>query len=773
MKKVLSILLVIAMAATLFAGCNSSSPTPSTDPTNNPTASAAPTSNEPTKDPKTSWRSPWKEGDELVAINIYDAECSRTQWNAATTLLLAEHGLKIGLTIAPVLDDQIEEGSYTLLKSSSGRTSYASAISNLFATKETAPDVLPALYALNTGANAVFKTTVGKKNLVDLAPFIEEGGILEDYVKFVWEDQNSTVDYFESAVEALKTEDGALYALPRLEFMPTRRLVFFNVNALNELNMEIPTTLDELETALAAWVNLGNNGFVFNPDYLTLESIITPIANMYGIDFDTSFDWKEMNGEPMFSYYYDEYLKVLQTVNKWAKNGWVLESEDVAGHIAMCTDLTDDTYFHTHESRPYKAAAALANNALALYGETWTGSNLKSKPRQWQDQPITVEGCTPALSGGTAFDYTYLAVSNRTVTSNTEEGYATVLKILEYINSTCNFDSYMQAAFGREGIPFADTWEESGCFVYVEKDGKQYIRFTDGNDRFDVRSEDETLPEWKRGKSFYYKLHPLYTWLFDKCNYFKQMDGEWRASYGFDKKAKHVELTKDEDGNYDFSVYDFTWEDWVTPKEEYGGLSEWQYYANKASAPEQWEDQVDEEGNTIKVNVGGHGITEFTYGNYTEGVTKYWCRDGRSGGMDWFADVSAFVMQYTIYYESESQYEEYNRMYAIRDQLGYDGTNTIIYDGFFPTPSEVLSGSEASDMEIRIESVKKIAKDFTIAYLSGTKGDSDWTAYLSSLKNAEIEEVYEFYKANAYVFNTKHKDGVRSMSDVIAERNKQ
>ena len=92
---------------------------------------------------------------------------------------------------------------------------------------------------------------------------------------------------------------------------------------------------------------------------------------------------------------------------------------------------------------------------------------------------------------------------------------------------------------------------------------------------------------------------------------------------------------------------------------------------------------------------------------------------------------------------------------------------TIIYNGYFPGVTEVLSGKEAAAMNTKINNISSIAKSFTIDYLSGKKTNADWNAYIKSLEDNGIKEVYEFYAATATVFMTEHKEGVYSMSALI------
>ena len=752
-KKVLSILLVVALVATLFAGCGGDpSVAPTVDPSASvqPTVSAEPTTAAPTKDPKIAWKSSWKAGDALAEINVYDTPNYLAEWNTWSKYLLSQHGLKMGAVIAPVLGDQISIGKYELIKTDAGRQTYATAIANLFLDASTTPDFMPALYASNTVQGAVFKdSSFGPNYLVDLAPHIEEGGALHEYITWVWETKGD-INYWNQAKESLKTADGAIYALPRLEYTPIKRLIHFNWAAFETMGREIPTTLAGLEDALAAWVADGHNGFMFNQEWVTIDSIITPIANAYGIDFNSGFNWTEMNGDPMFSYYFPEYLKVLQTVNKWAKNGWVLESSEVAGHVAMCTDLKTDAKL----AGGWGDAWNYLNNALMMYGEVWHGYGLQSSDYGWLEKPIAADGYTDAVSGESGFDYCYLAITNRQVTTEDEAGYDVPLRIMSYWNDMCDYESYVNVALGRVGVPFAPTFLEAGNYIYVTHDnGEQYLRGSSLADRFDQRDEDPSKPLWQAGKALWRTVHPLYTWVFDVCNGFQSGDWVPRANWNFHLGTG--DRPEDENtGNFD-EAWDVTKDEWVTVgasqlEEVPADKSEWQYFAEKASKP---------------AEEGGYGITEFMY-DYSEN-DRLWLlhNDAYSGGMDMFADVSAFPMGLTIYRFNESQHKCYPRLEMVKEFAAEN--NTVIYNGFFPAVTEVLSGKDASAMLNKISTIQQLAKSFTIDYLSGKKSDSDWTAYIKSLQDAGIEEVYEFYAATATTFVTETKEGVHSMSYAI------
>ena len=130
-----------------------------------------------------------------------------------------------------------------------------------------------------------------------------------------------------------------------------------------------------------------------------------------------------------------------------------------------------------------------------------------------------------------------------------------------------------------------------------------------------------------------------------------------------------------------------------------------------------------------------------------------------------FADVSRFPMGLTIYRFNESQHKCYPRLDEMNKYANEN--NVFIYNGFFSGVTEVLSGKDASAMMNKMNTIQRLAKEFTIAYLSGTKTDSDWLDYIKSLTDAGIEEVFEFYQFNTTTNVTEAKEGVKSMSYVL------
>ena len=740
MRSFIRIALASLLCIAVLTGCAAD---PSGSPSLEGTPTAVPTTTPTPVKPDNSDMADWSNGqfNQLEGIVIYDTDNYLSSWDGAAIVTLAECGLKIDAKIAPVNSEVFRINQYDALYSQEQRDMYYSSLLSVFADPNTMPDFLPALYALNTGKDAVFKK-LGPDYLIDFNPFISAGGILEDYVNWVWGEKIGDTEYFYEMKEALLAPDGCLYALPRAEYMMEKSALIFNHEKLDELGLEVPKTWEQVEEALAAYKqkNPDNYGFIHNMETVTLDSIITPVANAYGLDFDTAFDWKEMNGKPLFSYYDDAYLKVLQAVKRLAENEYVITDPKYEGTIAGWDCSNDIREILKGELADQRWS--LACDELMMYGDAWHRYHLGvGDEGYWIDKPIAAEGYKAALSAGSGFDYCYIAISNRSVISRTEMGYDIPLRIMNYMSKFCNLKGYLQTIFGREGIPFAESWEESGNFVWTEgPDGKEYIRFTNGQDRFNMRDEDLDAPFWKAGKPFFEKLSPLYTWLFQVCNGFKSGDGVWRSPYGFDKYWT-PELTYEE--------LDITKPEWIAGEqwtmetvENYDGttsqvrarVKNWSYYMDENHSPYVTDDHI------------------FPY-PATEKTRLWILNGGRTGGIDFFADVSAFPMQYTIYNFPESQTQQHPIMDVLVENTKKNGM--VIYELFAPSAFEVMQKAEAEAMEAKIAQLSALAKDFTREYLRGRKSDSDWEAYKKSLENAGYNDVYKFYTTYTKVWATK------------------
>ena len=465
MKKILSILLIIAMTAVFFAGCNKATPEPSTD------ASPTPT---PIEDSNVNTKRPQYDG-EIIEFNLYNQGDYMTRWNDVTfEWMLNNYQIKVGAAIPGIAAE---------ISSESGRKNYNAAISNLFIAIDSAPDYMPSLRGSAIGADACFKE-LGSDYLVDFNPYLGEGGILENYVKWVWGGESKlglwddATEYWENAKKALEVE-GALYALPRRECMPVQNYLGYATVLLEQINVkeeELPTTWDGFVELLTKFKNYKDGSVPLTAFEGKASNILAFVATTYGLDFNEDFSWTEKNGEPLWTYYWDEYLEILKDVKDLAAKGLVATDKSAGTGFIINYDFD----YTTRTYKDYKNKAdknGMAGNTIAVYTKSsnmasWS-SDMRDSPNktEWRitDKLISQEGKNPSLTGTSQFDaqvYSaggYIAIGNRL-------GEEFALRIMDMLTYSLSDEGYMRYFFGKEGTPFADgIWDEkAGCYVYDE-----------------------------------------------------------------------------------------------------------------------------------------------------------------------------------------------------------------------------------------------------------------------------------------------------------------
>ena len=659
MKKVLSILLVIALSVTLFAGCGK-------DPTSDPGSSADPTPT-PTGD---TMRRPHYADDlsDVIRFNLYDEADFMTRWtDVSREWMLNNYHLAINNSIPNVWT-----GDTLNLSDADTRKTYNTAFSQLFQTQDTYPDYMPALHANAAGLDACFKDLFD--HLVDLNPYIEEGQILHGYVSWVWA---GAEDYWESAKKVFES-DGALYALPRREMMPTQTYLCYAEKQLNDINYQfdnLPTTWDGFVDMLRAFKNVSSDNVPFTQDGARLDTLLKFIATTYGLDFNLDFSWTTKNGEPLWTYYWDEYLQILQRANELAAEGLVY-TDSVETKRVVHYDMNDMASGRKYALRNYEKNAkyglSIASYTTPATAAMWASDI--TEQTDWRVSPVMIsqEGKEYSVIGTSQIDTSWVAIGNRL-------GEEFALRICDMLAFSATDEGYITYFFGKEGIPFANSVEEAGNYIWVddEDSGEKRIRFTVA-DRFGGPSSE---PDFWLGLDSHYGMFP---------------DGV----------------------NYEMSC------------EAAGNLAD------------------------------KYGITDI-------GFYPSW-RNFKLGTI-WFADITSYPMQMTVYWEKQESMGRYD-MKSIEAVNGVaESNNTVIYNGFYKTPKEAL-GAESKDIETKISDLSAIAKQFTIDFLSGKKTATHWDSYIKDLKSAGYDDVYEFYKATAYSFPTSTVSGTESQSSVNAKR---
>ncbi len=669
MKKLLSILLVIAMAAAFFAGCGPAETTP-------------PPTLEDMVLPE------YKEGD-IIEFSVYNAEDFQARWGVkAKELLLTKYQLKFGEAIPAVEQIDMSAKAY--------RELYTQQIVNLFTDPDTTPDFMPALRGSPTGENGVWRT-IGHKYLLDFNPFLEEGQMLECYVDWVWGAEDSSLglhndarEYWESAKVALEVE-GALYVLPRRESRPIDTFLGYAQENLKTLGLTLdttPTTWDGFVDLLKQFKNASTGSGIIPlvAEESKASNILAFVASTYGLDFTEGFEWKQKNGEPLWTYYWDEYLEILKDVRDLAENDLIQKDTKAGGNNVILNydfDPQGKTYLQNKakSENAYKNAKAIAGyNTPSIFYQYASHGGFGLSDWEIAKNPVSQNGYEYALSGGTMFDAQnqkekcggYIAINK----TNTE----LALRLVDYLRASCSDEGYVQYVWGDEGGWFADKWQDAGNYI-KDENGKIH---------------------------FWYE--PRWGWEY-----------EYDLFYEYDSRA---EMFYGSNGPADFSPSNPTGTD------------------NLA-------DQYGVEGT----------------GYYPSGIfgDKY---------VNMFADISNYPMRLTAYWEAYGSTwpgEGMSVGMPIADAQIANG-KAHIYTGMFVDPVDRLGITEGRNMQNKIDTLSKLAKEFTVDFLSGKKTDTAWETYIHALNEAGYKDVYNFYKNTSYSYVDEYDESVSSQSDVNAKR---
>lgn len=472
MKRLLSVLLILSMTVALFAGC-SSDPATSGDPVIDPTPT-------PTESGSGDKSRPNYEDGSVIGFNLYNEGDYMTKWtDVAKEWMLNNYMLKVSASIPGIEGD---------MSTASSRLAYNTAIANLFIAESTRPDYMPALHGSAVGTDACFKT-LGPEYLVDLNPYLEEGCLLESYVKWVWGGESKLglwtdeEDYWYATKTALEI-DGALYALPRRECMPVQNHLGYATTLLKQINVtedELPTTWAGFVELLTKFKQYKNNSVPFVMYEGKLSNLMSFVASTYGLEFNEGFAWTQKNGEPLWTYYWDEYLQILKNVRELAAQELVKTDKSAGKGVVINHDFD----YKKSSYKSYKSQSKTqAENGSSIAGYTTTtqfgvwSSDMRDQggKTEWRitNKMITQDGKNASLYRKSQFDASetnesaggYIAIGNRL-------GKEFALRIMDMLSYSMSDAGYISYFLGKEGTPFVDSvWDEEAGNLVLDENGK-------------------------------------------------------------------------------------------------------------------------------------------------------------------------------------------------------------------------------------------------------------------------------------------------------------
>lgn len=160
--------------------------------------------------------------------------------------------------------------------------------------------------------------------------YLESGQIvkLNDYLEEYAPNLTKVLDEYPEYRKQISTDDGSIYGFPFLRGVEqdgnkenlTFRGPIMRKDWLDNLGLDVPTTIDEWYTVLKAFKTEDPNGNGEDdelPHHLEIQS------NVFLSAWGLTFDFYQVDGEVKYGPYEPEYKEYLETMNKWYEEGLI------------------------------------------------------------------------------------------------------------------------------------------------------------------------------------------------------------------------------------------------------------------------------------------------------------------------------------------------------------------------------------------------------------------------------------------------------------------
>lgn len=307
----------------------------------------------------------------------------------------------------------------------------------------------------NTDEDAAFNYMLSSGNLADIISYRliadlenlgRNGGILP-LDELIDEHAPHIKAYFEEHPEYKKemtAVDGQIYFIPKIDDFPVSQVYWIRKDWLDKLDLQVPTTLDELHTVLTAFKNEDPNGNGLADEVPYFDRDAHWFFDNVLYLWDASTDWYARDGQITFGPLEEEFLYGIGEATKWYEEG-----------------LIDSQIF----TRGNTARDELLNNNLGGMTHDWVGSTASYNDRL----PATIEGfeLIPILpvqnQKGEVVNrtYRYPIVPGWAISSQCEDP-VTVIKFFDFFFTE---EGHRLLNFGLEGVTY--NWVD-GEVVYTD-----------------------------------------------------------------------------------------------------------------------------------------------------------------------------------------------------------------------------------------------------------------------------------------------------------------
>ena len=237
--------------------------------------------------------------------------------------------LTIGLPLSANVDDY-DTNAYTLwleeetgfnlefVTFQSNATDYKAQLSTMLATGDELPDIL---YNMNVGQGA-YEEYGASGYFIDLAPYYQDSEVGAVFQERMAELKAIDPEYHDYVMNYLTADDGGMYAFARIEYSLIDTMqyqVYINQQWLTNLGLEMPTNTDELYDVLVAFRDKDANGNGKDNDEKPLigsVDVVKWIINMFMYYNDSKSFNVDENGQLYLPAITDEYREALKFIRK-------------------------------------------------------------------------------------------------------------------------------------------------------------------------------------------------------------------------------------------------------------------------------------------------------------------------------------------------------------------------------------------------------------------------------------------------------------------------
>lgn len=523
-SKLLALLLVVLMLVSCLTACNTQK-----EPQDTTAGTTANTGSETTNSEKEEDYLPLvKDGKETLTIGIMqNVKTVDYETNDYTLWLQEQTGVELDFVYFS--SDTTEAGQQLTLMMNGG---------------EKLPDILWNFAAVSTAASHEY----GQDGyFIDLMPYIEK------YGKYYTEAKNQMDDQTSAKMLEIYGQDpssGALYGMPAYQISQSGDLIdnhlLINKAWLDKLNLEMPTTVDELINVLTKFVNEDPNGNGKKDELgmagkisKTRGNILEYVINAYVYCCDTYMYNIDKDGNLYFPYSTDEYRQAMITLNKMYKDGLIEPTSftmvEDAEIMALLTPESGTSITGIAAGHPVLVVAENAENIFEYVGlptlkdETGLGGHqfLKSASFSWCTY-ITEDCANPELAFK-FLDFMYSRDSVARMRYGMEGTYWVAaeeglidddgVEIKYIVSDTTAFTAQNNA-----------TWHSIGTSIL------EYVKYRTRSDKYDPNEEDTS---WTGRKGDWYS-EVQRVW-FD-CPMLDQYF--WRVVRNADEAAINTEYSK-------------------------------------------------------------------------------------------------------------------------------------------------------------------------------------------------------------------------------------